>query len=383
MTRIRTQLLLGVCLLAALAARPAAQQPASRSAEHGRPAARDLPRRDQLRRGRRRGLRSPGPLRQRPHARRLPGAGGGRPAGRLQLQPRQHPDRTRRAAPVRAQSHRAGRGDRTPPRSRVACTSSCSTTSRRRPFARRWSGGGAAVHRAGDGRERRGRCCLHERPRRSRTGVHQQQAAAPGQRGPVSWAGSCARPRSSAWTSTSASGASPGRTADRGAGSTTHSIMERGRDARSSLDALRNISEYVGGIHGRRKAIVYLSEGIDYDIYDFNNREATTIQEGDAGRHRVGHAGEREHLRDRPARPHRARRGVDRGNRRVPGDPQSNLSMQSFQDELRLSQMQPAQPLGGHRRLRGDKQQRFQQGLGAGRRRQQLLLRPRLLPEER
>ena len=55
--------------------------------------------------------------------------------------------------------------------------------------------------------------------------------------------------------------------------------MERGRDARASLDALRNISDYVGGIHGRRKAIVYLSEGIDYDVYDFNNREASTIQD--------------------------------------------------------------------------------------------------------
>jgi VWFA-related protein len=115
--------------------------------------------------------------------------------------------------------------------------------------------------------------------------------------------------------------------------------MERGRDARSSLDALRNISEYVGGIHGRRKAIVYLSEGIDYDIYDFNNREATTIQEA---------------MRDVIASATRANvsiYGIDpRGLTALgeesieatggfPEDPQANLSMQSFQDELRISQI--------------------------------------------
>src|SRR4051794_22741589 len=115
--------------------------------------------------------------------------------------------------------------------------------------------------------------------------------------------------------------------------------MERGHEARASLDALRNISEYVGGIHGRRKAIVYLSEGIDYDVYDFNNREATTIQEG---------------MREVIASATRANvsiyaidpRGLTSlGEESIeasggfPNDPQQNLSLQSFQDELRLSQI--------------------------------------------
>ena len=115
--------------------------------------------------------------------------------------------------------------------------------------------------------------------------------------------------------------------------------LERGHDARASLDALRNISEYVDGIHGRRKAIVYLSEGIDYDIYDFNNRESTTIQ--DSMRNVIASA----------TRANVSIYGIDpRGLTSLadesieaaggfPADPQSNLSLQSFQDELRISQM--------------------------------------------
>ena len=115
--------------------------------------------------------------------------------------------------------------------------------------------------------------------------------------------------------------------------------MERGHDARASLDALKNISDYIGGIHGRRKAIVYLSEGIDYDVYDFNNREASTIQ--DSMQEVIASA----------TRANVSIYGIDpRGLTSLaedsieasggfPADPQLNLSMQSFQDELRLSQM--------------------------------------------
>ena len=49
-------------------------------------------------------------------------------------------------------------------------------------------------------------------------------------------------------------------------------------NARNTLDSIRSLSNYLGGISGRRKAIVYFSEGIDYDINDvFTNRGATTI----------------------------------------------------------------------------------------------------------
>ena len=53
---------------------------------------------------------------------------------------------------------------------------------------------------------------------------------------------------------------------------------ERTMNARTTLDSIRSLATYLGGISGRRKAIVYFSEGIDYDIHDvFNNQGASTI----------------------------------------------------------------------------------------------------------
>jgi VWFA-related protein len=54
---------------------------------------------------------------------------------------------------------------------------------------------------------------------------------------------------------------------------------ERGYDARSSLMVLRNLAEAVEGVHGRRKAIVFISEGIDYNVFDpIGTRFAADIQ---------------------------------------------------------------------------------------------------------
>jgi len=47
--------------------------------------------------------------------------------------------------------------------------------------------------------------------------------------------------------------------------------QERAYMARTTLDSLRNLSNYLAGISGRRKAIIYFSEGVDYDIYDVFN----------------------------------------------------------------------------------------------------------------
>ena len=53
---------------------------------------------------------------------------------------------------------------------------------------------------------------------------------------------------------------------------------ERGFNARSTTRGLRTVAEWLGGVRGRRKTIVFISEGIDYDISDpFNNRSATAI----------------------------------------------------------------------------------------------------------
>ena len=42
--------------------------------------------------------------------------------------------------------------------------------------------------------------------------------------------------------------------------------MERYNQARNTLRTLRNLADYMGGMHGRRKALVFFSEGINYDI---------------------------------------------------------------------------------------------------------------------
>ncbi len=44
--------------------------------------------------------------------------------------------------------------------------------------------------------------------------------------------------------------------------------LERAHQARTALETLKHVAEYLEGIRGRRKALVYISEGIDYDIHN-------------------------------------------------------------------------------------------------------------------
>ena len=54
--------------------------------------------------------------------------------------------------------------------------------------------------------------------------------------------------------------------------------FERGTKARATLATLRELSDWLSGVRGRRKAVVFMSQGIDYDIYDvFNSPYASTI----------------------------------------------------------------------------------------------------------
>jgi VWFA-related protein len=43
---------------------------------------------------------------------------------------------------------------------------------------------------------------------------------------------------------------------------------ERAMNARNTLDSLRNVAEWFSSVRGRRKSILFVSEGIDYDIND-------------------------------------------------------------------------------------------------------------------
>lgn len=54
--------------------------------------------------------------------------------------------------------------------------------------------------------------------------------------------------------------------------------FERGHRAQLVLNTLRRLAEFMGGIRGRRKALLMFSEGIDYPIYDiFGSQAATTV----------------------------------------------------------------------------------------------------------
>ncbi len=44
--------------------------------------------------------------------------------------------------------------------------------------------------------------------------------------------------------------------------------LQRSLDARAAIGTLRNAAEFLAGVRGRRKALIYISEGIDYDVYD-------------------------------------------------------------------------------------------------------------------
>jgi VWFA-related protein len=55
--------------------------------------------------------------------------------------------------------------------------------------------------------------------------------------------------------------------------------MERSYKARNTYGALRNLAEYLSAVHGRRKAILWIGEGVDYDITSaFSARDADIVR---------------------------------------------------------------------------------------------------------
>jgi VWFA-related protein len=58
--------------------------------------------------------------------------------------------------------------------------------------------------------------------------------------------------------------------------------MERGYTARSAMNTLRSLSEFMAGVRGRRKAMLLISEGVDYNIFNVvtqGNNAATSVLE--------------------------------------------------------------------------------------------------------
>ena len=119
--------------------------------------------------------------------------------------------------------------------------------------------------------------------------------------------------------------------------------MERGFNARTTLDSLRNVAEWFGSVRGRRKAILFVSEGIDYDIYDViaqsnsNHQSASMVL--DATREAIG-AATRANVAIYGIDP----RGLtDLGDESIelgsfPDDTSLGIGPGSMQSELRLAQ---------------------------------------------
>ena len=115
--------------------------------------------------------------------------------------------------------------------------------------------------------------------------------------------------------------------------------QERAFTARNTFDSLRNLSNFLAGVSGRRKAIIFFSEGVDYDIYDVFNTSGGASTVLQASRDAVAAA----------TRANVAIYGIDpRGLGRlgddmievqdVPQDASLGLGLSSFGDEARRSQ---------------------------------------------
>jgi VWFA-related protein len=116
--------------------------------------------------------------------------------------------------------------------------------------------------------------------------------------------------------------------------------FERGRDARSTMQSLQKLSEFMAGLHGRRKTMVFVSEGIDYDIYNLLDNNSVASDIVDATRNAVAAA----------TRGNVSIYAIDPRGLTTPGDdlietsgvpigePGLGLGITSSLDEVRLSQ---------------------------------------------
>jgi VWFA-related protein len=114
--------------------------------------------------------------------------------------------------------------------------------------------------------------------------------------------------------------------------------FERGYNARNALDTLRNVSDFLSGVRGRRKALMYFSEGIDYNIFDiFDSRDASQVVESTKD---AITAAARANVNFFTIDP-RGLVGLPDENIELsapPQDPSLRLDTQGLYDELRLSQ---------------------------------------------
>src|SRR6266550_3724414 len=116
--------------------------------------------------------------------------------------------------------------------------------------------------------------------------------------------------------------------------------FERVQNARNMLQSVQRLADFMAGLHGRRKAMVLVSEGIDYDIYDLFGNSGSASLVVDSTRDAIASA----------TRANVSIYAIDPRGLAVPGsdliessggvtdDPNLGLGIQSAMNELRLSQ---------------------------------------------
>jgi hypothetical protein len=115
-------------------------------------------------------------------------------------------------------------------------------------------------------------------------------------------------------------------------------VMERGFKARNTLDSVKKLAEFLAGVRGRRKALLFISEGLDYEIHNpFDNPDATAIL--DASRDAIG-AATRANVSIYSIDPRgltsMGEEGIEVDS--FPADPAYGIGPTSMLDELRISQ---------------------------------------------
>jgi VWFA-related protein len=116
--------------------------------------------------------------------------------------------------------------------------------------------------------------------------------------------------------------------------------MERGRNARNTMQSLQKLSDFMAGVHGRRKAMVLISEGIDYDVYNLFGNNSLGSDILDATRDAIA-AATRANVSIYAIDPRGlATLGAEliETSGVVTDDPNLGLGIRSSLDELRLSQ---------------------------------------------
>jgi VWFA-related protein len=118
--------------------------------------------------------------------------------------------------------------------------------------------------------------------------------------------------------------------------------FERVQNARNMLQSLQKLSDFMAGLHGRRKAMVLVSEGIDYDIYNLFDNSGSASLVVDATRDAIA-AATRGNVSIYAIDP----RGLETPGSELIGssgaggaisEPNLGLGIQSAMNELRLSQ---------------------------------------------